>query len=79
VNAKVYDIPPLPPARTPQESQEEWDRKANKGPRTVATIGPVQYSGLGPTQSVAERNALILAGESAAGELVSQMRAKNLF
>lgn len=47
-------------------------------PKTVATIGPVQFSGLGPNQTVAERNALQLAGERAAGELVSQMRAKNL-
>jgi hypothetical protein len=48
-------------------------------PVTVATIGPVQYSGQGPTQPVAERNALLLAGEEAAQELVSQMRAKNLY
>lgn len=47
-------------------------------PTTVATIGPVQYAGLGPTQDVAERNALMQAGETAAKELVSQMRAKNL-
>ena len=48
-------------------------------PVTVATIGPIQYSGQGPTQPVAERNALLLAGEEAAQELVSQMRAKNLY
>jgi hypothetical protein len=47
-------------------------------PLTIATIGPVQYAGLGPTQEVAERNALMQAGEAAARELVSQMRAKNL-
>jgi hypothetical protein len=47
-------------------------------PTTAATIGPVQYAGLGPTQEVAERNALREAGETAANELVSQMRAKNL-
>ena len=47
-------------------------------PTTIATIGPVQYAGMGPTQEVAERNALTLAGEAAAKELVSQMRAKNL-
>lgn len=47
-------------------------------PKTVASIGPVQYSGLGPTQTVAERNALQASGETAAAELVSQMRAKDL-
>jgi len=78
VNAKVYDIPELPPKKE-GESQVDWEKKANRGPKTVATVGPVQYSGLGPTQTVAERNALIIAGESAAAELVSQMRAKNLF
>lgn len=47
-------------------------------PTTVATIGPVQYAGLGDTQEVAERNALVVAGETAAKELVSQMRSKSL-
>jgi hypothetical protein len=47
-------------------------------PVMVASIGPVQFSGLGPTETVAERNALLQAGEAAATELVSQMRAKNL-
>jgi hypothetical protein len=47
-------------------------------PKTVASIGPVQYAGLGPDQSVARRNALLQAGESAAKDLVSQLRAKNV-
>ena len=48
-------------------------------PKTVAAVGPVQYSALGQTQTIAERNALQRAGEKAAGELMSQMRAKNLY
>lgn len=48
-------------------------------PKTVAGVGPVQYSGMGPTQDVAQRNALQLAGDKAASELVSQMRSKNLY
>ena len=48
-------------------------------PKTVAAVGPVQYSALGQTQTIAERNALQRSGEKAAGELMSQMRAKNLY
>lgn len=47
-------------------------------PKTVASVGPVQFSGLGPDQIVAKRNALILAAEKAAQELTSQMRAKGI-
>jgi hypothetical protein len=47
-------------------------------PKTVASIGPVQFAGLGPEQSVARRNALRQAGESAAKDLVSQLRAKDI-
>lgn len=48
-------------------------------PKTVASVGPVQFSGLGPTQDVAQRNALQTSGNKAASDLVSQMRSKNLF
>lgn len=48
-------------------------------PKTVASVGPVQYSGMGPTQDVAQRNALQKAGQKASNELVSQMRSKNLY
>ena len=47
-------------------------------PKTVASIGPVQFSGLGPDQTVARRNALTLSAEKAAKELVAQMRAKGI-
>jgi len=52
---------------------------SSRFPKTVASVGPVQYSGIGPTQDVAQRNALQSAGEQAASELVSQMRSKNLY
>lgn len=48
-------------------------------PKTVASVGPVQYSGIGPTQDVAQRNALQQAGKNASDGLVSQMRSKNLY
>jgi hypothetical protein len=48
-------------------------------PKTVASVGPVQYSGMGPTQDVAQRNALQQAGQKASNDLVSQMRSKNLY
>jgi hypothetical protein len=47
-------------------------------PKTVASVGPVQFSGLGPNQSVAERNALIMAATKAAEQLVNQMNAKGI-
>jgi hypothetical protein len=42
-------------------------------PDTVATVGPVQYAGLGPTETEAQTNALKLASQSAAKELISQL------
>lgn len=47
-------------------------------PKTVASIGPVQYAGTGPDQAVARRNALRQAGEKAAMDLVAQLRAKDI-
>lgn len=47
-------------------------------PKTIASVGPVQYAGLGPDQTVARRNALILAGEKAAKDLTAQLRAKGV-
>jgi hypothetical protein len=42
-------------------------------PDTVATVGPVQYAGLGPTEAEAQTNALKLASQNAAKELISQL------
>ncbi len=47
-------------------------------PKTVASVGPIQYSGLGPDQTVAKRNALKLAAEKAAKELTAQLRARGI-
>lgn len=47
-------------------------------PTNVASVGPVQFAGLGPTVTEAERNALKLAAESAAQELVNQLNSKSV-
>lgn len=45
---------------------------------TIASVGPIQYSGLGPNQQIASRNALQTAGKEAAGSLIAQLRAKGI-
>jgi len=47
-------------------------------PKTIASVGPVQYAGIGPNQIVARENALKLAAESAANELTDQLNAKGV-
>ncbi len=42
-------------------------------PKVVSSVGPVQFAGTGPTESVAQTNALKLAADNAARELVSQI------
>ncbi len=49
-----------------------------KFPKVVASVGPVQVSGLGPDPRVAKLNALKAAGEQAARELTSQLRMKGV-
>jgi hypothetical protein len=39
----------------------------------VATVGPVQYMGLGTTESEAQTNALKLAAQNASHDLISQL------
>lgn len=48
-------------------------------PKTVASVGPVQYAGLGPNSTVARNNALKLAAQKAAAQLTAQLHAKNLY
>jgi len=48
-------------------------------PEEVASVGPVQFSGLGPDQSVARRNALINAGNTAAQEIVDTLNAAGIY
>lgn len=42
-------------------------------PDTIASVGPVQYAGVGPTEEEARTNALKLAANNAARELTSQV------
>lgn len=41
-------------------------------PDTIASVGPVQYAGLGPTEDEARNSAMKLAAESASRDLTSQ-------
>jgi hypothetical protein len=49
-----------------------------KLPRRVASVGPVQFSGLGADESVAIRNALNNAAKASAHALVDQLNAKGI-
>jgi hypothetical protein len=51
---------------------------AGRRPRNVASVGPVMYSGIGRTETSARSNALKLAAEAAAKELVEQLNAKGV-
>ena len=50
-----------------------------KLPRKVASVGPVQFFGLGPDKDTARRNALHLAAKSAAEKVSAQLGNKNLY
>jgi sRNA-binding regulator protein Hfq len=54
-----------------------WDIR-QRLPRMVASVGPVQFAGLGPDDTVATRNALSLASRAAAKTLVDQLNAKQI-
>lgn len=47
-------------------------------PKTVSAVGPVQFSGLGPNETVARTNALQLAAENAAKQMVNELNAKGV-
>ncbi|NTU58738.1 MAG: hypothetical protein HGB00_07440 [Chlorobiaceae bacterium] len=47
-------------------------------PRKIGSVGPIQFSGLGPDQSVASRNALIIAAKETAITLTEQLNAKGV-
>lgn len=47
-------------------------------PKTVSSVGPVQFAGLGPNNSVARTNALKLAAESAAQQMLDELNAKGV-
>jgi hypothetical protein len=42
-------------------------------PENVATVGPIQYAGLGPTETEAQITALKLAAQNACRDLISQL------
>jgi len=54
-----------------------WDITA-KLPRRVASVGPIQFAGLGPDPDVAARNALRLSAEQSARMIIDQLNAKGL-
>lgn len=54
-----------------------WDI-SKRLPRRVASVGPVQFQGLGPDNDVAMRNALIEASQQAANTIVQQLNARNV-
>jgi hypothetical protein len=54
-----------------------WDL-SKKLPRRIGSVGPKQYSGLGPNQNVAGRNALALAARDVIHNLVDQLNAKGI-
>ena len=48
-------------------------------PRKIASVGPVQYQGLGPNARVAQTNALNQSAKNVANEIVNQLNAKELY
>ena len=50
----------------------------NRFPKAVASVGPVQYAGTGPSQTVAKNNALKKAAEAAAQNLTEQLNARGV-
>lgn len=54
-----------------------WDIR-QRLPRKIGSVGPKQYAGLGPNQSVAGRNALSAAARDLAKTLVDQLNAKGI-
>jgi len=54
-----------------------WDLR-QRLPRKIGSVGPKQYAGLGPNQSVASRNALNDASRDLARNLVDQLNAKGI-
>ena len=54
-----------------------WD-VSQRLPRKIGSVGPKQYSGLGPDQGVAAKNALAIAARELAKTLVDQLNAKGI-
>lgn len=54
-----------------------WDI-SRKLPTKIGSVGPKQYSGLGPDQDIASKNALVLAAKDLANTLLDQLNAKGI-
>ncbi len=50
----------------------------SKFTKTIASVGPIQYYGMGENPSVAETNALVTAATTAAKDLIDQLRVKGV-
>ena len=46
--------------------------------RTLSSVGPVQFAGLGPDATVARTNALQLASQKAAQQMVDELNNKGI-
>jgi hypothetical protein len=79
IDIGVQDIDPVTGNRRVYTSvrAQVWDI-TRRLPRKVASVGPVQYAGLGPDDKVAMRNSLALAAEQAGREIVDQLNAKGI-
>lgn len=75
----VNDIDPVSGNRRVYVSvrAQLWDI-STRLPRKIGSVGPVQFSGLGPDQSVASRNALQIAAKESAKNLVEQLNSKGV-
>lgn len=75
----VNDIDPVSGNRRVYVSvrAQLWDI-STRLPRKIGSVGPVQFSGLGPDQSVASRNALQIAAKESAKNLVDQLNSKGV-
>lgn len=51
---------------------------AGRFPRNVSSVGPIQFSGIGPTETVARTNALAMAAEQAAQMMADQLNARGV-
>lgn len=79
IDTGVSDTDPVTGARRVYVSvrSQLWDL-SQRLPRKIGSVGPIQYSGLGPDQSVASRNALQTAAKETARALVDQLNAKGV-
>jgi len=79
IDSGVSDTDPVSGARRVYVSvrSQLWDI-SQRLPRKIGSVGPIQFSGLGPDQSVASRNALQVAAKDTARSLVDQLNAKGV-